>query len=188
MKDIEELWNEIPKKSLNENEINATLSRKSFSEVDSIKRLLEIELYSYWSIAIVIFYIQEIVGKEITYLIYVTAFLCTLLNIITLRKIKKLQLLDDVKSFLKNALRVLNAFVTGFLLTIQIVGVFVIAAVKILNPDSKPWPEWFLSDQGISTIILFLIIEVFLLYYAWKFYVKRIYSLKKILREMDNLI
>jgi hypothetical protein len=186
MKDIEDLWNEIPKETLREEEINAALGRKSVSEVEGIKRLLLIELYSYLCIVIVTFFIHEMVEKEITVLIYATAFLCFLLNIITLRKIKKFKIMDDVKSFLKNALIVLKAFVTGFILTIQIVGVFVIVAVKLLTQDNITWSTWLLSEQGISTIVLFLIIEVILLYYLRVFYITRIYSLKKILREMDK--
>lgn len=186
MKDIQELWNEIPEKSLQEDEISALLSRKSISEVDRFKRLLLVELYVSWGLAIVILFIHENAGKELTALIYITIFLGSLLNIITLRKIKKLQLLDDVRSFLKSALKVLKAFVTGFILTIQLIGVFVITASKSLKQDPISWLDWLSSEQGISIVVVFFIIEVTLISYAWVFYIKRIYSLKKILREMDS--
>lgn len=186
MKDIQQLWNEIPEKSLQEDEISAMLSRRSFSEVDRFKRLLLIELYTSWGLAIIIFLIDENVEKEIATLIYITVFLGSLLNIITLRKLKKLQLLDDIRSFLNNALKALKSFVTGFIISIQIIGIFVITAFKFLNQNHMSWLDWFSSEQGISIIIVFVFIEIILISYAWIFYIKRIYSLKKILREMNN--
>lgn len=186
MTNLQDLWSEIPEKSLEEDEIIRLLSRKSISEVDRFKRLLLIEIYISWSLAIVIFFIHESVGKEITALICITVFIGSLLNIITLRKINQLELLDDVRRFLKSALKALKAFVTGFILTIQIIGVFVITTFKYLKQDHISWTDWLSSEQGMSIIIIFFIIEVILISYAWIFYIKRILSLNNILREMDS--
>lgn len=186
MKDLQDLWSEIREKPLGDNEFRAILDRKSIFEIERFKRLLLIELYISWGLAIVILVIHGHVGMEVVAMTCVTIFVGSVLNIITLRKIKKLQLLDDVRSFLENVLRVLKAFVTGFILTIQIIGIFVITAYKILKHGHIPWGDWLMSEQGISIIMIFLSIEVVLLSYAWVFYVRRIQSLEKILREMGE--
>jgi len=180
-----ELWNEIPEKSLQEDEVNGILSRKSSSEVDRFKKLLQIELYLSWGLVIVVFFLQGRIANEITALIYVMVLLGSLLNIITLWQLRKLQLLDDVRSFLENALKALQAFVTGFILTSQIIILSVIIAFKFLKHNHLSWYEWLSSEQGTSIIAVFFIIEVILLWYAWQFYIKRIYALKKMLKEMD---
>lgn len=185
MKNIQELWDEIPEKSLQEDEISALLNIRSQSEVDRFKKVLLVELFISWGLAIFVFFIDELIGKEVTILIYSTIFLGSILNIVTLKKLRKFQLLDDVRSFLNNALKTLKSFVTGFILSIQIVGVLVITAFRFLEQDHIPWKDWLFSERGISVIIVFFIIEIILISYAWIFYIKRIYSLKKILREMD---
>ncbi|MEK6480939.1 hypothetical protein WJR50_25580 [Catalinimonas sp. 4WD22] len=186
MKDLQALWSEIQEKTLEEDEISAIANKKSVSELERFKHLLWIELYSSWALVVALFFFYEAVGDEITLLICITVLLGSLLNLITLKKLQKLQLLEDVKSFLKKIIKVLWSFVIGFIVSIQMVGVIVIITVKILRQDLMPWAEWFSTAEGISVIIVLFIIEVVLLSYAWIFYVRRIHSLKKLLEEMNQ--
>ncbi|MDF9801333.1 putative membrane protein [Catalinimonas alkaloidigena] len=186
MKDLQDLWSEIQEKTLEEDEISAIVNRKSVSELVRFKRLLYVELYSSWALLAILFFFHKAVGNEITLLIFITVLLGTLLNIITLRKLQQLQLLEDVKSFLKKTIKVLWTFVIGFIVSIQMVGVIVIITVKILRQNLMSWSEWFSSAEGTSVLIVLFVIEVVLLSYAWIFYVRRIHSLKKLLEEMNH--
>lgn len=185
MKDLQDLWSEIQETTWEENDISAVVNRKSISELERFKRLLYVELYSSWVLVGALFFFHEAVGKEITLLICITVLLGSLLNLITLKKLQQLQLLEDVKSFLKKSIKVLRTFVFGFILTIQVVGVIAITTVKILRQDLMPWAAWFSSAEGTSVIVILFVIEVVLLSYAWIFYVRRIRSLKSLLEEVD---
>ncbi len=187
MKQLEDLWDEIPEKLLKADDISGALQRKSLSEVERIARLLKVELALFLVATVAFIFIQRNIDTAITYLFYSIAIFCTSLNLLTLNSIKKLQLVDDVGSFLKNALKVLKTFVAGFIASIQIVGVFMVSIVKMLDSKTYTWTAWIQSDQGISTLGLLLIIELALLYYAWVFYIKRIYALKGLISEMDPL-
>lgn len=186
MKDLQDLWNEISENPLEEDDLEAILSRKSISEVDRFKRLLYYELYVSWGLTILLFFMYQTMEKEIIMMVCIPVVFGSLLNIITLKKLKQLQLMDDVKSFLKKSLKVLKAFMTGFILTIQVVGILVIATLKFLRQDQISWVDWFLSEQGIILIVLFVIIEVILISYAWIFYYTRIRSLKRLLEDTGN--
>lgn len=186
MKDLQDLWSEIQEKTLEEDEISAIVNRKSISELERFKRLLWIELYGSWALLVAIFFFYEVVGNEITLLICITVLFGSLLNMITLKKLQQLQLLEDVKSFLEKTIKVLWAFVIGFVLTIQIVGAIVITTVKILRQNLMPWADWFSSAEGTSAIVVLFVIEVVLLSYARVFYVTRIHSLKRLLEEMNH--
>lgn len=187
MKELERLWDQFPEKVLKIEEISTKLNRKSFSEMERLKRLLQVELTVYFGATIAFSWIGQNFDPTITYLFYFTAIVCASLNLLALNKIRKLRQLADVGSFLKNALKVLQTFVAGYIITIQIVGIFTISTVKFLHPEALTWVEWIQSRQGASTLLVFLVIEVALLYYAWIFYIKRIYTLKGMSKEMDSL-
>lgn len=185
MKDLQDLWSEIHEKTWEESDISAVVNRKSVSELERFKRLLYVELYGSWVLVVILFFFHKAVGKEITLLICLTVLLGSLLNIITLKKLQQLQLLEEVKSFLKKTIKVLWTFVIGFIVSIQMVGVIAIITVKMLRQDLTTWSEWLSSAAGTSVLIVLFVIEVVLLFYAWVFYVKRIHSLKRLLEEMN---
>lgn len=185
MKDLQDLWSEIHEKTWEENDISAVVNRKSVSELERFKRLLYVELYGSWALLAILFFFHKAVGKEITLLICITVLLGSLLNMITLRKLQQLQLLEDVKSFLKKTIKVLWVFVIGFIVSIQMVGVIVTITVKIIRQDLMSWAEWLSSAEGTSVLIVLFVIEVVLFTYAYIFYVRRIHTLKRLLKEID---
>lgn len=184
MKELEEMWDEIPERSLEEKDIEAIIGRKSMSELDRFKRVLSIELYVSWGLTLAVVLMHDSFGMEMKAMVGGMVVIGSLLNIITLIKLNKIELLEDVHSFINKSLNVLKTFVAGYILTLQIVGILVFIGFKAIRSNDMPWKEWILSSEGVSLLVLYLVIEAVLISYAWLIYFKRIQSLKNLQKEL----
>ena len=184
MKELEEIWGEIPDQSLAEEDIDFIIGKKSHSELDKFKRVLSIELYVSLGLTLVLVLMHESVGMGMKVMTGGMVMIGSLINLVTLKSLNKIELLGDVKGFISKTLRILKRFLFGYLLTIQIVGIFVFTVIKALRSDAVPWKEWLLSDEGMLLLALYFVIEMALITYAWLFYYKRIESLKKLQKEL----
>lgn len=184
MKELEEMWGDIPDQSLEEKDIDIIIGRKSHSELDKFKKVLSIELYVSLGLTLVLILMHESVGMGMKVMTGGMVIIGSLINIITLISLNKIELLEDVKRFIYKSLRILKRFLFGYILTIQVVGIIVFTVIKALRSDAVLWKDWLLSNEGLLLLALYFVIEVVLIAYAWLFYYKRIQSLKSLQKEL----
>ena len=187
MKDLQELWDEIPVKALYEEDVEAIVSRKSSHELDRFKRLLLIELYITVAAVIALLFAYFLLAKEMTMVIGIAVFLGTLLNVVTLIKLNRLQLNSDIRTFLHEAIKFLHTFIAQYIVLVLVAGVLVIGLLKFAYLPHSSWADWLSSKTGIFLLSLCAVIIGMQAIYANVFYGKRIRALKAFLEEINGL-
>ncbi|MFY0601732.1 MAG: hypothetical protein JXR03_18810 [Cyclobacteriaceae bacterium] len=186
MKDLQQLWDEIPETGLNKDDIKGIINRKSNSELNTFRRILITELIATTLLIIPIYFLINSVNKDFMRVIFTTVFLGYSLNVLTLIKLKEVRLISDVKTYLKSILKFLRTFVFRYIALLLIVEILVIVTLKTaLNADNA-WIDWFISKDGMITLSIVLLTMVALLIYARVFYVSRIRSIEKLLGEIEG--
>ncbi len=186
MSDLQEIWNDISENSFSEKEIENTLNRKSLYETDRLKRVLKMENLVSGLLLIPLWLIRDQLEVKILVLFGGIAVVGWALNFLTLRKLNQIGMFQSGRDFLVQCIRALKYFVTAFLVTVQLAGFFLMLIVKSMKAKSVDWLKWMTSPDGLLIILLMVLINIFLVSYAWLFYIKRIRSLTSFLKEMDS--
>ncbi len=186
MSDIQKIWNYIPESPFSEKEVEEVVNRKSISEVERFKQVLKLEVYISFILLVPLWFVKDLLRIEIFLLFCSISFIGCLLNYATLWRLKRLELYQELRHFLVSCIRVLKSFVIAFILTVQVVGLFVVLLIKSWKAESQGWGEWLSSSDGLLLALLLIVINAVLIGYAWVFYVRRIRSLVGLLREIDD--
>ena len=186
MKELQEIWDNLPEKPISEDRVDAIVSRKSAYELDRFRKILMIELYASGLLLILFIPMGTFIRNELLFIILFTIAIATLLNLYTIYRLKKINLKRDVRTYLKSAIKFLKTFILHFILSIQVVGIITIYVLKTYLFPSQTWDTWLLSESGIFSILLLAFIEIILVVYARVFYFKRVFSLNKLLKDLGD--
>lgn len=186
MNDLQEIWNDIPESPSDEKVVEAIVSGKSASEIERFKKVLKFEMFASFGLLIPFWFAEELMGIELFSLVCLVSVVGGILNLSTLWRLKRLELLDDLREFLTNCISILKSFVIAFMLTVEIFACIVVVFAKSHIAENLPWGEWLSSSSGALLIFLLVVINLLLLGYAWFFYIRRIKSLSGLLREIDK--
>lgn len=186
MNDLQEIWDDIPERPVSETEVEEVANRKSVTEIGHIKRVLKFEVYVSFALLVPLWFARDLLTVEMFFLFCAVTILGGLLNLSTVWRLKRLELFQDLRHFLKGSIKVLRSFVTAFMLTVQIVGFIVALFVKSWKAAQQGWGEWLSSSDGLLLIFLLIVINAVLMGYVWILYIKRIKSLTSLLEEIDD--
>ncbi len=186
MSDLQEMWDKIPEKPLEEEDVEAIVNLKSKSEVDSFRKVLRLEMLIAWVLIVPFLFLHDYLKMELIILMGLNVFIGTILNVLTLGRLKKLELFENIKSFLVSSIKVFRAFVIMYLTVLLFVDLFMVVIMKFLLWDDKGWVEWLFSKDSTLLFILLVVINVIIIAYVWLIYVKRIQSLKTLLKEIEK--
>ncbi len=186
MSDLQEIWNNIPESSLSEKEIGDAVNRKAVHETDRLKRVLKMENLVSALLMVLLGLLRDQFEVEIIVLCGGIAVAGLTLNFFTLRKLNQIRMFQGGRNFLVQCIRALKYFVTAFLLTVQLAGLFIMGIVKAMKAKNMDWVQWLASSDGLFIILLLVLINALLLSYAWVFYIQRIRTLTRFLKEMDS--
>lgn len=186
MNDLQKIWNDIPESPISETEVEEVANRKSVTEIGRIKRVLKFEVYITFTLLVLLWFARDLLGVEMFFLFCAVTIIGGSLNLSTLWRLKRLELFQDLRHFLKGSIKVLRSFVTAFMLTVQVVGFIVALFVKSWKAAQQGWGEWLSSPDGLLLIFLLIMINAVLISYIWMFYIRRIKSLTSLLEEIDD--
>ncbi|MDW3192939.1 MAG: hypothetical protein R8G66_11265 [Cytophagales bacterium] len=186
MNDLQEIWNDIPESPSDEKVVENIISGKSVSEIDRFKKVLKVEMLASFGLLIPFWFAVDLMGVELFVLVCLVSIVGGILNLSTLWRLKRLELLDELREFLTNCIRILKSFVITFMLTVEIFACIVVVSAKSRIAPSLPWGEWLSASSGVLLIFLLIIINLTLFGYAWFFYIRRIKSLSGLLREINE--
>lgn len=186
MKELQKIWDELPGKAMPEENMDAIVNRKSTYELDRFRKVLVIELYVAAALLVLFPLMLSILGKELVLILCFTMGMGTLLNIITIRKLNRIRLVSDVRTYLTSAIQFLRTFIIQFMASVQVIALLTLVIMKSAGYGPEGWMDWLFSSQGITLLALLALIEIVLLVYIRIFYLSRVLSLKKLLEEIGN--
>ena len=111
MNDLQEIWNDIPESPSDEKVMENIVSGKSVSEIDRFKKVLKIEMLASFGLLIPFWFAVDLMGVELFLLVLFVSIVGGILNLSTLWRLKRLELLDELREFLTNCIRILKSFV-----------------------------------------------------------------------------
>lgn len=184
MKELENIWAELPKQEVSSQKIDQYIEKKSKLELEIFGRILKIEIYVALGALLLLLPFQKAIEMEILMISFLAILTALILGLITMRKLKKIQFMSDVKVYLSDSIRFLKSYIWLFSISIQLVLMVTFFILKGLSIEEIGWMEWIFSGQGVNALLIALFIEIFSAVYAYMFYYRRILKLSKLLTEI----
>ncbi|MFD2562513.1 hypothetical protein [Aquimarina rubra] len=183
MKDLEELWAEIPKDDITQEKVDKYLKEKSNNELDQFTKILKVELGISILVAAALFMFYNRVTFSIWIVCLLSLFAGCILTLHTLKKLQKIKPTDSVRNYINACIRFLKTYLIQFFVTVHLVLISAVGILKLADYSELGWMDFFQTEQGKTLLILVGVLDLFMILYARIFYYSRIIRLKSIFDE-----
>ncbi len=184
MDSLEKIWDSIDENKIDTNTIDKYIEKKSDSQTLKFKNTIKLELLFSLIIALVAIFYHETLNTTLIGILILILFFSLSIGIYALIKLKNIRLITSVKEFITKTISFLKLYIILFLIGNQLVILtvfFLLKKINILNFDTTNLVD---SEENLSILLVFFIIEITLIIYAYFFYYKRILNFKNILSEI----
>ena len=185
MKELQEIWDEMPKEAISPSKVDDYVTTKSNFELEKFGRIIKTELCLSIGIMVIVLVLNGQLNRDLVTIALIASIVGIPLGLFALKSLKRIKLTDDILDYLKSAIKFLKNYILNFIISVQLVLVLVFSILENFNTELR-WDEWLVSREGITVVSVIIFIELFMLAYTRIFYFKRIKKINDLVTEIEQ--